>query len=249
MTKYILIAIAIISMVSLVSCTNRTAVLSKSKTYELTSDIHSLDIEIKAADFTIEESDKFSVESNLKNLSVSEEDGVLTIVDETKLSANYNNAMLKLYIPKNVTFEEAEIKTGAGRLSAESISANTLDLKTGAGKVEVDYLEVLSDISIKGGAGAIEINDGTLNNLTLDLGVGKLDMTAALLGKSDLKFGVGHSALTLIGNKDDYNFDIVNGIGNINIDNKSASAFVSSGNGENSVKITGGVGATDIKFQ
>lgn len=176
-----------------------------------------------------EQGDEFCVESNLKNLSVSEKDGVLKVIDKTKHNASYDGAMLKLYIPDDVVFEDAIIKTGAGQ-------------------VELGYIEVFDSIDMKGGAGEIRIMDGTLNNLTLHLGVGKLDMTARLLGESDLKFGVGESDLTLIGDKDDYKFDVVNGIGQILIDEKSASVFGDGEKGENLVKIKGGIGETNIKF-
>lgn len=249
MAKHFLIALVILSLVALSGCVGETAVLGEIKTFEITSDIHSFDIQINAADFTIVQGDEFSVESNLKNLSVSEEDGVLRVVDKTKHNVSYNNATLKLYIPKGITFEDALIKTGAGKLTAESLSANTMELKTGAGKVEFGSLEAYTDIDVKGGAGEISILGGTLNNLSLNLGMGELDMTVQLLGESDLKFGVGESDLTLIGSKDDYKFDIENGIGKITVDNKAVSAFDSDGSGQNLVKIKGGVGATNIEFQ
>ncbi len=250
MFKFILgVIIIIIALVSLVGCVSNTAVLGECKSYEITSGINSLYISINAADFTIEHSDKFFVESNLKNLTVTQEDGVLKIVEKTRNSVRYNGAILKLYIPEDLVFEDVVITTGAGRLTADYLSANTMKLKSGAGKSEFGKLDVNSNIKIKGGAGQISILDGTLNNLSLDLGVGELDMTAELLGKSNLKFGVGASDLTLIGSQDDYSFDIQHGIGEITIDNNNASAFVSSTNGQNLVKIKGGIGATNITFQ
>ena len=119
----------------------------------------------------------------------------------------------------------------------------------GAGKVQFDNIDAKESIDIKGGAGQIHILDGTLNNLSLDLGVGRLDMTAQLLGNSNLKFGVSESSLTLKGSKDDYNFDITNGVGRINLDGVSTSNLFSSGSGQNYVKIKGGVGETNISFQ
>lgn len=248
MARRFLTVLVILSLVALAGCAGETAVLGELKIYEITSDIHSLDIQINAADFTIEQGDKFSVESNLKNLSVSEEDGVLKVVDKTKYDVIYNGAMLKLCIPNDIVFEDANIKTEAGKLTAKSLFANTMELKTGAGKIELDCLKVLTDIDIKGDAGEIIINSGTLNNLSLNLGVGELDMTAALLGESNLKFGVGESKLTLIGSKDDYKFDIKNNIGKITVDNKAVSDFDSNGNAQSFVKIKGGIGSTNITF-
>ena len=87
-----------------------------------------------------------------------------------------------------------------------------------------------------------------LNNLILEVGVGELDLTAALLGKSKLSFGVGKSNLTLIGSKDMYKIDIENGLGSITVDGKTVTNFGSSGNGQNYIEVEGGVGTVDIAF-
>lgn len=97
MTKYFLIAVIIVSLVALIGCSGREAVLNENVIYEMKSDINSLDVQITAADFVIEQGDKLFVESNLKNLSVTEEDGVLKIVDKTKRAVNFKNWKTKGY--------------------------------------------------------------------------------------------------------------------------------------------------------
>ncbi|MBQ8538575.1 MAG: DUF4097 family beta strand repeat protein [Ruminococcus sp.] len=249
MTKYILLAVIILALVALVGCVSGTVAVGEYKTYDVKSDITSLDIEINAADFTIVHGDKFSVESNLVNLMVSDDNGVLKVVENTRHAVSYSNAVLKVSIPANVVFDNVSIKTGAAKLNAQSISADNVKLRLGAGKVQFDSIVANERINIKGGAGNISINDGTLNNLTLDLGVGALDMTAQLCGESVLKFGVGESDLTLKGNKDDYSFDVHNGVGRTNIEGISTANLVSNGNGDSHIKIKGGVGETNITFQ
>ncbi len=249
MLKYFLIVLVVLSLVALVGCASQPAVLGSTKTYNITKDIHSLVVQINAADFVIVEGDKFYVESNLKNLSVSEEEGVLRIVEKTRFARNYNGASLELCIPEGMTFENARIKTGASKLTSESFAANTLELKTGAGRVEFECLVASENASVKGGAGEISIKDGSLNNLTLDLGVGELNMKAQLIGESNLKFGVGESDITLLGNRADYSFDIKSGVGNITVDGENSAFFANSLKGECLVKIKGGVGSTNITFQ
>ncbi|MBE6794932.1 MAG: hypothetical protein E7532_08380 [Ruminococcaceae bacterium] len=249
MLKYFLIVLVVVLVVAMVGCVSQPAVLDSTKTYSITKDIHSLNVEINAADFVIVQGDNFYVESNLKNLSVTEEDGVLKIVEKTRFARNYNGASLKLCIPEGMTFDNANIKTGASKLTSESFLVKTLELKTGAGRVEFERLEASENANIKGGAGEISIKDGSLNNLTLDLGVGELKMKAQLKGESDLKFGVGESDITLLGNIADYSFDIKNGVGNITVDGENSAFFANSANGESLVKIKGGVGSTNITFQ
>ncbi len=222
-------------LLALASYAKENVVLDDSKTYEITSDIHSLDIQINAADFKIEHGDEFSVESNLKYLSVSEKDGVLTITDEAKSSSNYSNAVLTLYVPNGIVFDDVDITTGAVKLTADALSTNSLELKLGAGDVRFESLHASSNADIKGGAGQITIASGTLNDLSLEMGMGELNLTAAVFGDSDLKFGVGESNLTLIGS--------------IFVDGKNVSDFGSSGNGQSYIYIEGGVGAVYIVFQ
>lgn len=58
------------------------AVMEDVKTYTVSSDINSLEIEINAADFVIKQGDNFAVESNLKHLTAEEKNGVLFIKEE-----------------------------------------------------------------------------------------------------------------------------------------------------------------------
>ena len=81
------------------------------------------------------------------------------------------------------------------------------------------------------------------------MGMGELNLTATVLGESDLKFGVGESNVTLIGSKDDYKVDIEKGLGNITVDGKTVTDFGSSVNGQNHIEIEGGVGTINLKFQ
>ena len=249
MKKYIVTILVFLLLLALASCANENVVLDDSQTYEITSDIHSLDIQINAADFKIKHGDAFSVESNLKYLSVSEKNGVLTIVDEAKSSSNYSNAILTIYVPNGIVFDDVYITNGAAKLTVDTLSANSVKLKLGAGDVRFESLNASANVDIEGGAGQITIVSGTLNDLSLEMGIGELNLTAAVLGESDLKFGVGESNLTLIGSKDDYKVDVEKGLGSISVDGKNVSDFGSSGNGQRHIHIEGGIGAVHIVFQ
>ena len=249
MKKIITVITLAILIVCLAGCSKQDVVLDETKTYEITSEIHSLDVQINAADFKIVSADEFSVESNLKYLSVSEKNGVLKIEDEPKSNSNYSNAILTLYVPNDVVFNDVDIETGSAKMTVDTLSANSIELKLGAGDVRFESLNASADVDIEGGAGRITIVSGTLNNLSLEMGAGELNLTAAVLGYSDLKFGVGESNVTLIGSKDDYKVDIDKGIGNITVDGKTVTDFGSSGNGRNHIEINGGVGAIHLNFK
>ncbi len=219
------------------------------KGYSFSSEISSLDLEISAADLTIKEGDGFSLESNLKRLSVDEKNGVLRIRENKIFSfGNYRHASLVLTVPEGTVFENVRMETGAGRLSVEALRAEELSLELGAGDAEFSYLEASREADIEGGAGKITVEDGKLRDPDLQMGVGKFTMTAALLGSGKLELGVGETNLKLLGSKDDYRLDIDKGIGSVTVDGKQISDGDRIGDGDHKMKIECGVGRVEVVF-
>ena len=245
----ILLTLVAVSLVCLCGCTKENAVLDETKAYQVQNQISSLNIQLNSADFKIENGDAFLVESNLKHLSVSEKNGVLTIVDNAKSNSSYTDATLTLYVPSGIIFDSIDIETGAAKMIVGTLSANTIELVLGAGDVQIEALNVFSSANIKGGAGKINVVSGIINNLDVEVGAGKLDLTARVLGDSEFEFGVGESNITLIGNKEEYKVDIEKGLGNITADGSAITGTSSIGNGSNCIDIEGGVGAINLKFQ
>lgn len=225
------------------------AVFDDIKAYSVSSEIQTLEVKINAADFTVKQGENFSVESNLKHLVVEDQNGVLKIRETKKLSHNYTDAVLTLYIPKGAVFEKASIVTGAGRLTVDSLSAATMNFELGAGEVAIDTLVATSDIDVEGGAGKITISGGALHNLDLDMGLGQLNLVSALTGECDFDLGVGESNITVIGNREDYKLSIEKGLGSISVDGESVSAIKGQGGGKDRIEISGGVGAIRLNFE
>lgn len=242
----ILGAVGVISGISQTDGTNEDVTV-----YSVSSNITCLDVSIHAADLTVKEAEGFSVESNLKNLSVEEKNGTLLIKEKKRgFSLNDTAAVLTLYIPKGILFEKARVETGAGRLTADVLSANELVLELGAGEVKISELNAKRSAEMEGGAGKITINGGNLNDLEFEMGVGQLNLTSSILGNSKLELGVGEANLTLIGTKEDYRLDLEKGIGSITVDGESITgenAIV--GSGANRLDVDGGVGSVHISFR
>ena len=223
------------------------------KTYAVSSGISRLQIRINAADLTIKEGSAFSVESNLKNLTVEEKNGCLILKDLTTIKLNgshtYQDAVLTIYVPAGTMFDSITLETGAGRVNAGELLAETVDIELGAGDAWIDTLVASKSADIEGGAGRITISGGALHNLDLDMGVGQLNLTAALSGECQMELGVGESNITLLGSRADYALDIEKGIGEVRVDGKLVSDFGSSGNGTAEVEIHGGIGAIYVEFK
>lgn len=226
------------------------SVVGEDKFYEVEGEILSLEVEIGAADFRIEKGESFSVESNLKRLTFRQSGNRLVLREKNTLgNKNYNGAFLTIYIPEGTVFSEIDITTGAGRFTADVLSAERLDLEFGAGEVNIGELNASHEADIEGGAGQITIGGGSLNNLSFEMGVGELSLTSSLRGNSELELGVGEARITLTGSRDDYTVELNKGIGDIRFDGESLSTGKTMGIGQNKVEINGGIGSIFVEFK
>lgn len=218
--------------------------------YTVSENVTQLKINISAAELEIISGDIFTVESNLKKLTVQENDGKLIISEKSNFfNASLNNAYLKLTIPSDFVFSSASITTGAGKVSVDKLSSDNLILELGAGEVTVNNLIAQKNADINGGAGKVNINSGELNNLDLDIGVGQLNLIGKLTGDCEIDCGVGETNLTLTGNNSDYEINLDKGLGNATIDGVLFDRSSHYGSGQNSIDIDGGVGAVNIIFK
>ncbi len=224
-------------------------VLEETQLYSVSGDIRSIDVEINSANFQIKEGNTFSVESNIKNLSVSEDNGTLTLEEERKLINHGNNegALLILTVPAGTVFDRAEILAGAGSFTVDILAAKELVIQFGAGEAVIENLIATQNADIEGGVGRVEIKNGTLNNLDFEVGVGTFLVTSRLEGEGALEFGVGSATVTLLGKRDDYSLDIDKGLGEIKIDGVSSDSSVI-GSGSHTLDIDGGIGSVEIIF-
>lgn len=258
--KYLAIALAVCLIVSIVSgilgvvgafgLFGATDAVAEDMTqYPISGEITALKVEIHAAELTVVESESFFVESNLKKLTVSQDNGTLTIREKDRLVRNYNGAALKIGIPKDFVFTSARVETGAGKVDIAALQAEELTLELGAGEVKIAYLSATKNAELEGGAGRITISDGILQNLQMEMGAGQLNLTAALLGSSELNLGVGETNLTLLGAEEDYAVCIENGIGNATVNGQQMKNDATYGSGKNRVELDGGVGSIRVSIE
>ena len=258
--KYLAIALAILLSVSIVGgIVSTLATISyffggsremDVEGYNIQADITELDIDIAAAELNMVIGEEFKVSCDSENVSVSAGSGKLTVKEKKKYFGTLGEKVtVTVSYPKSTTFEKVSINSGAGRVTAELISAQKLDLDLGAGEVNITELNVFTKAQIDGGAGAIKIGGGAMNNVDLDMGVGALTMRAALSGKSELSQGVGETSITLLGSKDDYCVEVDKGLGEITVDGIKMKSGGIYGNGESRVEIDGGVGEINVSFE
>lgn len=217
---------------------------------DISGDITDIKIEIGAAELKITTGEAFALESNLKDLKSEVKNGMLVITEKTRIPKNYSaERVVILTVPGGFSFGEADITTGAGKVTIDTLSADRVRFELGAGDVKISELSARSSADIDGGAGRIEISGGAMHDLSLNMGVGELDLASALSGDADLDYGIGKAMLTLIGKAEDYRISVEKGIGAVTVDGEEASDDGVYGSGNAYVDIDGGIGKIDVVFK
>ncbi len=208
--------------------------------------IKKLDIEIKFAKLSIKHGDMFKVEANDKNIYCNKSGDSIQIRDKNNSLRSKNKEVI-IYIPDDFVFEDVNIIAGAGKVDVEFLLAKNLSFDIGAGSAVVKELTVLEKAKINGGAGNFEIRSGSMNNLELNVGAGKTEVESEILGNSKIEAGIGKLDLHLIG--DDYRIETENGIGVVKINGDTVTRESKYGDGNNLLKVEGGIGSIDINFK
>lgn len=213
-------------------------------------DIKNLRISIDTADLEIKNGEDFSVESNHKYLKVRVKNGTLVIEDERR-SLRMNNtkgAQVILTVPDDFSFDRAEIETGVGNLTVQSLYTSELSMELGAGETIFENLNVTGEAEIQTGVGKFSILDGSISELDMEVGVGGISVTAELLRSGEIECGIGNTEIFLLGEKEDYTVSVSKGMGAAKVDGEAVSNDEKIGNGAVSVEINGGIGDVQIQF-
>lgn len=150
-----------------------------------------------------------------------------------------DRCQVEVTVPEGYRFDNVYVELGAGSLEADALRADTITLDAGAGYGEIDLLEA--------------------GNLTADVGVGYLE-----IGRADIKnmleadCGVGSFQLCILGNREDFSYQVDCGMGTVTLDGESRSRQFKSpdggsvfpaGTGEKQMRLSCGVGDIDISFE
>lgn len=211
----------------------------------------SINLDIKSSNLQIKTGDKFEVKTNNSNIKYSNENGSIKIKEDKVANWFFGKidiGELIIYIPENMKqIDEVKINIGAGTVFIEQLNTKNLYLDLGAGNVEIDKLTVSEELKINGGAGNININSGEIENVDLDLGVGNTKIKSDITGNSNINTGVGELNLYLSLDANNYKINVNKGLGKITFNDDKILDDTIIGNGENYIRISGGVGNINIE--
>lgn len=261
--KYIAIAIAIFLIINIIGIIltifaglgiffNVKEAITNTENFEEVIDnypieeITNLDIEINYSKLEIKNGDTFKIECNNEKIYTEKKGNKIEIKEKNNWFNKQETSNITIYIPGNKIFERTEIEAGAGEINIDKLQTNNLTFSIGAGKVQINELEVFEKAEIEGGAGKADIISGELHNLDLEMGLGELNLTTKLIGNNVIEQGIGKLSINLTDNIENYKIRTSKGLGSITIDGNEVQDVNTYGNGENNIRIEGGIGAIEI---
>lgn len=172
------------------------------------------------------------------------------------LRFNFKNNSPKIYIslPRNIVFNNFEIKSGVGKLNISKINVEKFNLAAGVGEVNIYDAKISKDAEIRAGVGEVNFKDSTVTNMNIKSGIGSFSFSGTALGKTSVKGGIGEVDLKIDGAEKDYDFDVSAGLGEVIINGKKSKTFLAdrqkSGSiAQNSITVKGGIGSISIRFK
>ena len=219
------------------------------KTYDFSEPIDELVIQVGAIDLRIEEGDSLRVECDHKYVTVTEEEGRLSIIEDEPWATTYvGTATLTVYLPVETLFNLVQLKIGVCNAEIGKLTTDELEMVFGAGNVTVAELNVMGSADIDSGTANVTVSEGSIECLDLDMGVGKLHLVCKLTGENDISLGVGSSDICLVGGKSAYTVEVTTGAGAVWVDGERVENGSVHGSGENRVELSGSVGSVDLVF-
>ena len=212
---------------------------------DIISNIKNYDIKLDSAKLIIEEGNKFTISTNNKYISLTEEESKIKIKETDHFSFK-NSSALRITVPKNYNFTDLNIVSDGGFINIENLKADRLSLQLKAGSLVLNDVIVNDKLTIIGGAGTIDVTNGNVNNLNLNVGVGNCNISAILKGNSVIEAGVGQLNIDLLDSIDNYKIKLIKGIGDITINDTKITDNNTAFNGNKNISLVGGIGPISI---
>lgn len=136
------------------------------------------------------------------------------------ISTEVSHDYVILSVPEKADLQSITMKCGVGELKISEIETEYLDLDIGVGSLNLSDLTA-QKAKIKGGVGEISARDLIAGQLDVEVGVGEVDIEGTFDGNVIIKGGMGDIKLRAKGTEKDFNYQFEQGLGEIELNNKS----------------------------
>lgn len=214
-------------------------------------EIHSLDLSVDVGEMVVEWGDTFlvEVEHPRDGFSCEIKDGTL-VVDEDGFGSPWQffdgngHPVIHVKVPAGITLLEVKCKVGIGSIAVSNIDAESMEIDVDAGSF-TGFVRVDGKLHIDVDAGSAEITRGSCGgNLSVDVDAGSVSLwefegrtadfdadagsieySGVLEGSWKADCDVGSVDISLQAQERDYNYNVENDMGSVEIGGQSFSGF------------------------
>lgn len=224
--------------------------------FRLGEDVKRLEVEAGGCRFSIRASGDgsfYAEASAVGKFQAYLENGTLYVRSTTSSRQwnSWNNVKVTLYVPEGYHYEDVNIDLGAGSMEFEGMDADRISLGVGAGQITATGLKT-ADLKTGVGAGRIELRDVDAGNLKVEVGMGEISAEGNISGSAEVSCAMGNVELMLAGSQNDFNYQIVGALGNIDLGQEHYSGLAMSKEIDNGsardMKVECEAGNITIKF-
>lgn len=207
-----------------------TAIEGISDTISLDSSSN-IELDLKYGEYEIKTWDNKNVaveySEKIANMYYTIKENTLTIVASNKINGiaiDEDYGKVTIWIPREKTFSNANIKIGAGELTIEEINATNLKLSVGAGEATVNHI-VTENGTFDVGAGELDISSGFIRTGNAKVGLGEMKYTGSIRGNFYVDCGMGEVTLGVDEGIIEFNYELSVGLGEIQIGKETFSGL------------------------
>ncbi len=171
------------------------------ETKELNESISSLNIDLDAADISVEYGDRAYVSYNLPKSAVPTiqvQDGTLTVknhsnnrFDLSLLSQKGSENSVKIVLPGGTELTDVKVALDAGNISLNEINGDNFHINEDAGNIVLNNLHA-TNLSLDTDAGNVTLTDGEMDTCKADLDAGNLDLIRVHIKNVDFDMDAGN---------------------------------------------------------
>ena len=186
-------------------------------------DIRDLELTLRSCEFQILESTDDQIRVEIEEgkedyFSLRVKEGTLHINDTRKNNHNLKSVHVNLWIPSDYVLDRVKVTLGAGSMQISRLAADKINIEGGAGKIEAETLIANKELDAEIGAGDFYIKEAVLGKTDIECGVGRFEIGSCTLnGDAEISGGVGEVNIGIIGEKEDFNYELSCGMGELDV--------------------------------
>lgn len=183
------------------------------------------------------------------------ENGILQVATAGKdfnFWGNNDEVKVKIMVPADDSLEDLLINVGAGEITCANIKGIAkLDVNIGAGEGKFNGIEAM-EVNFTVGAGDGDVENSSFTNCVFEVGVGDIDVSGSVNGNVKIDCGIGGVSLDISQTKNEFNYKIDVGLGDVKIGKEKYSGIVDNTNIDNDsdklIDIECGMGDVKLEF-